>query len=137
MTYERTLPMTNSQLSARTGTGCSTPAPLPQTAGASPLPLPAQAVDDLVSAALAEDAPWGDLTSHALIPEETAATAFLTAREEGIFCGEQVIEAAFRLAGPGTAVISWSGTGIGSTQEASWLKLPGRPGRYSPLNGWH
>ncbi|MFZ3415959.1 carboxylating nicotinate-nucleotide diphosphorylase [Arthrobacter sp. 3Tela_A] len=97
--------MTNSQLSARTGTGCSTPAPLPQTAGASPLPLPAQTVDDLVSAALAEDAPWGDLTSHALIPEETAATAFLTAREEGIFCGEQVIEAAFRLAGPGTAVI--------------------------------
>ncbi|MBF4993519.1 carboxylating nicotinate-nucleotide diphosphorylase [Arthrobacter gandavensis] len=81
------------------------PKPLPRDAGALPLPLPGHAVDQVVTAALAEDSPWGDLTSQALIPAETAATAFLTAREEGVFCGEQVLEAAFRLAGPGAAVI--------------------------------
>lgn len=82
------------------------PKPLPPNAGASPLPVPGPAVDQVVAAALAEDAPWGDLTSLALIPEDADATAFLTAREEGIFCGTQVIETAFRLAGPGAAVIS-------------------------------
>ena len=98
--------MTNTLLPPWTEGGTSAPKPLPQTAGASPMPLPAPAVDQLVTAALAEDAPWGDLTSYALVPENATATAFLTAREEGIFCGEQVIEAAFRLAGAGTAVIS-------------------------------
>ncbi|MFZ3454589.1 carboxylating nicotinate-nucleotide diphosphorylase [Arthrobacter sp. 7Tela_A1] len=60
-----------------------------------PLPLSDAAVERAVAAALAEDAPRGDLTSQVLIPEERAATAFLTAREEGIFCGAQVIQAAF------------------------------------------
>lgn len=92
--------MTNTELTARAGTAGARAAGNPD-----PLPLPASAVDQLVAAALAEDAPWGDLTSHALIPGDATATAFLTAREEGVFCGEQVIEAAFRLAGPGTAVI--------------------------------
>lgn len=68
------------------------------------LPVPSAAVDRIVAAALAEDAPWGDLTSEALIPGAAQAIAELTAREPGIFCGTQVIEAAFRLTGPDTAV---------------------------------
>ncbi|WP_323958719.1 carboxylating nicotinate-nucleotide diphosphorylase [Arthrobacter sp. JZ12] len=54
-------------------------------------------VDRIVAAALAEDAPWGDVTSQALIPEDARAEARIVAREPGTFCGEQVIEAAMRL----------------------------------------
>ena len=68
-----------------------------------PLPVPQEAVDRIVAAALAEDAPWGDITSDLLIPAGARAAAELTAREPGIFCGGQVIEAAFRLAAQGPA----------------------------------
>lgn len=61
---------------------------------------PTPDVDRIVAAALAEDAPWGDVTSQTLIPEEARAEAQVTAREPGIFCGEQVIEAAMRLTDP-------------------------------------
>jgi nicotinate-nucleotide pyrophosphorylase (carboxylating) len=57
-------------------------------------------VDRIVAAALAEDAPWGDVTSQALIPEEAQAEAAVIAREAGIFCGEQVVETAMRLTDP-------------------------------------
>lgn len=66
-----------------------------------PTARPAQAdVDRIVAAALAEDAPWGDITSQTLIPEGATAVASIMAREAGIFCGEQVIEAAMRLSDP-------------------------------------
>lgn len=61
-------------------------------------------MDRIVAAALAEDAPWGDITSELLVPVEARASAVLTAREPGIFCGAQVIEAAFRLTSAETAV---------------------------------
>ena len=44
--------------------------------------------------ALAEDAPWGDLTSQTLVPATTQSVAHLRAREAGVFCGEEL----FRLA---------------------------------------
>lgn len=73
-----------------------------QTAEAPSQPDPGtleqSAVDRIVAAALAEDAPWGDITSQTLIPSETRATARLVAREPGIFSGTQVFEAAMRLA---------------------------------------
>ncbi|WP_423494853.1 carboxylating nicotinate-nucleotide diphosphorylase [Microbacterium esteraromaticum] len=50
-----------------------------------------------VRAALEEDAPWGDITSTALLPEEATATADLVAREDGVFSGGDVFSAAFRL----------------------------------------
>ncbi|WDH79739.1 carboxylating nicotinate-nucleotide diphosphorylase [Microbacterium esteraromaticum] len=50
-----------------------------------------------VRAALEEDAPWGDITSTALLPDEAAATADLIAREDGVFSGGDVFSAAFRL----------------------------------------
>lgn len=61
-------------------------------------------VDRIVAAALAEDAPWGDVTSQALIPAGATAGAAVIAREPGIFCGEQVIEAAMRLTDPAIQV---------------------------------
>ena len=58
----------------------------------------------VVGAALEEDAPWGDLTSEALIPAEAVATADLVAREAGVLSGGGVFAAAFALTDPGVAV---------------------------------
>src|SRR6478752_767324 len=57
-------------------------------------------IDRTVAAALEEDAPWGDLTSETLIPENAVARADLVARERGVFSGGEVFAAAFRLTDP-------------------------------------
>lgn len=51
----------------------------------------------VVGAALEEDAPWGDLTSTALLPADATATADLVAREAGVFSGGEVFARAFTL----------------------------------------
>ncbi|KXC06545.1 carboxylating nicotinate-nucleotide diphosphorylase [Microbacterium hominis] len=61
-------------------------------------------IDRVVAAALDEDAPWGDLTSRYLIPEDAVATADLVAREPGVFSGGEVFAAAFALTDPAVAV---------------------------------
>ena len=58
----------------------------------------------VVSAALEEDAPWGDLTSTTLLPAEATATADLVAREAGVFSGGEVFAAAFGLTDPALTV---------------------------------
>ena len=60
------------------------------------------AIDALVRMALLEDAPWGDLTSEVLVPADLRISAQLVAREEGVFCGEDVFYSAMSLAGPVT-----------------------------------
>jgi nicotinate-nucleotide pyrophosphorylase (carboxylating) len=55
------------------------------------------AVDTIVRMALLEDAPWGDLTSQILIPATATVTAQLVAREQGVFCGHDIVAAAFSL----------------------------------------
>jgi nicotinate-nucleotide pyrophosphorylase (carboxylating) len=62
--------------------------------------LTPHSIDAVVQAALDEDAPWGDLTSTVLIPEDAVATARLEAREAGVFSGGAVFTAAFRLTDP-------------------------------------
>ncbi|TFD86831.1 carboxylating nicotinate-nucleotide diphosphorylase [Cryobacterium serini] len=62
--------------------------------------LTQHSIDVVVQAALDEDAPWGDLTSTVLIPEDAVATAKLEAREPGVFSGGAVFAAAFRLTDP-------------------------------------
>ena len=66
-------------------------------------PAPAD-IERIVAAALTEDAPWGDITSETLIPAAATAQASIVAREAGVFCGEQVIEAAMRLTDQRTTV---------------------------------
>ena len=61
-------------------------------------------IETTVRAALAEDAPWGDLTSEALIPASATATAELVARESGVFSGGEVFAAAFTLTDARVAV---------------------------------
>lgn len=61
-------------------------------------------ITTVVSAALHEDAPWGDITSELLIPAEAMATAELVAREHGVFSGGAVFRAAFALTDPSVSV---------------------------------
>ncbi|GAA5150683.1 carboxylating nicotinate-nucleotide diphosphorylase [Microbacterium pseudoresistens] len=58
----------------------------------------------VVGAALEEDAPWGDVTSTALLPADAVATADLVAREPGVFSGGEVFATAFGLTDPSIAV---------------------------------
>ena len=44
--------------------------------------------------ALAEDAPWGDITVEAFLPASATASATLIAREPGVFSGAEVFEVA-------------------------------------------
>ena len=60
------------------------------------------AIETIVRMALLEDAPWGDITSEALLPADLLSSAQLVAREEGVFCGEDVFSSAMSLAGPVT-----------------------------------
>lgn len=62
------------------------------------------AITAVVSAALLEDAPWGDVTSELLIPAEAVATAELVAREPGVMSGSAVFRAAFELTDPSIQV---------------------------------
>lgn len=66
--------------------------------------LTAVTITRVVGAALEEDAPWADLTSTALLPEEATATADLVARESGVFSGGQVFTAAFALTDPALTI---------------------------------
>ena len=52
--------------------------------------LTPQAIDRVVIAALAEDAPWGDATSDAFLPDGATASAELVAREAGVLSGGEV-----------------------------------------------
>lgn len=58
--------------------------------------LTTQDIDRIVALALAEDAPWGDLTATHFLREEAVATAELVARESGVVAGAQLVEAVFR-----------------------------------------
>lgn len=53
--------------------------------------------DRVVASALEEDAPWGDVTAVAFLPEAAVAQAVLDAREPGVLSGIDVFAAAFRL----------------------------------------
>lgn len=61
-------------------------------------------IDRVVSVALAEDAPWGDLTGQVFLPSDATATAQLRSRQDGVLSGLDVFTAAFRLTDPSARV---------------------------------
>lgn len=65
---------------------------------------PTAAVDEVVTRALAEDAPWGDTSSEAAIPADARATARVVSRERGILAGGLALERAFLAADPSLRV---------------------------------
>lgn len=62
------------------------------------------AIDAVVTPALAEDAPWGDVTSETILPAESRATATLTAREAGVYSGAEVFAATMLACDPDAQV---------------------------------
>jgi len=63
--------------------------------------LPMTAVADLVARALAEDIPWGDVTSDNLIPVAQQGVGRIEARQNGILAGLPVARAVFAQVDPG------------------------------------
>lgn len=62
------------------------------------------AIENVVFAALEEDAPWGDVTSELFVPTTAVATAELNAREPGVFSGGAVVVATFAAVDPDVSV---------------------------------
>jgi nicotinate-nucleotide pyrophosphorylase (carboxylating) len=71
---------------------------MPGAGARSPAPRSAarRGLDELVGRALAEDVGGGDLTSLAVVPEDSHATARIDQRAEGVIAGLAVAEAVFR-----------------------------------------
>lgn len=61
-------------------------------------------VTDAVERALAEDAPWGDLTVALAIPDDATVATRVVAREEGVFAGGPLIAETFRQVDPRVSV---------------------------------
>jgi len=72
------------------------------------------AIDDIIVRALAEDAPWGDVTSEAFLPASARATASLVPREPGILSGIDVFGRVFEIVDPDVVVE------LGSTDGAAF-----------------
>ncbi|WP_394938527.1 carboxylating nicotinate-nucleotide diphosphorylase [Psychromicrobium sp. YIM B11713] len=92
------------------------------------LPLSRSQITPAVLAALAEDAPYGDLTSQLLIPEAARVVAVLNAREPGIFSGTAVFDAAMELTDPAISV-QWQladGEEFASGAELAVVEGPAR-----------
>ena len=62
--------------------------------------LTRQIIESVVSNALAEDAPWGDLTVQLAIPEDATIDTRVVAREGGVFAGGPLIVEAFAQCDP-------------------------------------
>ncbi len=56
--------------------------------------------DEIIERALAEDAPWGDVTSEVFLPADAEAEATLTAREPGVLSGAAVFARVFEFVDP-------------------------------------
>jgi nicotinate-nucleotide pyrophosphorylase (carboxylating) len=61
--------------------------------------LSANQIEDLVRAALLEDAPWGDISSQTFISADARVSARLVAREAGVLAGQDVFTTAMKAAG--------------------------------------
>ena len=90
--------------------------------------LDAQLMKTVVAAALAEDAPTGDITSTLVIPTDAQATAVLAAREPGVFAGADVFAAAFTLTDPNVSVelLKHDGDAFAAGDELARVSGPAR-----------
>lgn len=60
--------------------------------------------DRVLSLGLAEDSPWGDVTSELLLPERSVANAAFVAREPGVLAGGRIAARAMALVDPAIEV---------------------------------
>ena len=66
--------------------------------------LSREQVQRVVDMALAEDAPFGDVTSQVFVPAEAVARASVVAREPGVLAGADVLRQTFTTVDPGVVV---------------------------------
>lgn len=59
---------------------------------------------EVVRNALAEDAPWGDITSETFVPPDAVMTATFVSRQDCVFVGAEVIVETFRQVDPSLVV---------------------------------
>lgn len=90
--------------------------------------LTRQIIEDAVRRALAEDAPWGDLTVELAIPESAEFAARLTAREPGVFAGGALVAETFRQADPRIEIVGLApdGTRFAPGETLAHLSGPAR-----------
>ncbi|MGK2939929.1 MAG: carboxylating nicotinate-nucleotide diphosphorylase [Solirubrobacteraceae bacterium] len=74
--------------------------------------MTASAIDEIIVRALAEDSPWGDVTSEVFLPETARAVAAFVAREPGILSGIGVVARVFELADASTEVEILAADGV-------------------------
>ncbi|WJY67917.1 carboxylating nicotinate-nucleotide diphosphorylase [Corynebacterium auris] len=86
------------------------------------------AITAAVTAALTEDAPWGDITVHAAIPDNARLRTALVAREPGVFAGGEVVRAAFALTDPAISVtrLAAEGARFGAGDRLALIEGPAR-----------
>jgi nicotinate-nucleotide pyrophosphorylase (carboxylating) len=83
-------------------------------------------IEEAVTRALAEDfGRAGDVTSIAIIPENTQARAVLAAREAGTIAGLPLAQAVFRRLSPDIEVIAHAGDGMAVPAKAKLLAVSG------------
>ncbi len=87
--------------------------------------LPRTAVAEILQRAFAEDAPYGDVTSQVLLPADARATAWLVAREPGIFSGGDVFRAAMVMQDPDAQVEQLVADGAAFAKGERLMKVTG------------
>lgn len=89
---------------------------------------PAADRERIVRAALAEDAPWGDLTAQSFLPEHARIDATLRAREDGVLATASLLEEVFGQIDPAIRVerLRADGTRFGPGDALARIHGPAR-----------
>lgn len=88
-------------------------------------PPPEAAVAAVIAAAMAEDAPHGDLTAAGLIPVDAVAAAAVVAREDGVMCGGGIFARTMAYADPDLQVQHLVADGDRFAQGDTLLRVDG------------
>lgn len=85
-------------------------------------------IEQVVTSALTEDAPWGDLTVELTIPESLTMEARLVAREPGVFAGGALVRETFLQTDPRIEVreLAPEGTAFAAGESLGVISGPAR-----------
>lgn len=85
-------------------------------------------IEQIVTSALSEDAPWGDLTVELTIPESLTMEARLVAREPGVFAGGALVRETFLQTDPRIEVreLAPEGTAFAAGDSLGVISGPAR-----------
>lgn len=90
--------------------------------------LTRQTIEASVRSALAEDAPWGDLTADCALPADAEIETLMVSREPGVFAGGAVVAEVFRQVDPMITVaeVAADGTRFGVGDVLARIVGPAR-----------